>query len=41
MEVFQNYEAFEVHLKNPFVEKYIKRFTVKNIIQSSGGKNSL
>ena len=32
MEVFANYEAFEVHLKNPFVEKHIKRFTEKKIL---------
>ena len=32
MEVFENYEAFEVHLKNPFVEKHIKRFTENKIL---------
>ena len=32
MEVFANYEAFEVHLKNPFVEKHIKRFTENKIL---------
>ena len=32
MEVFENYEAFEAHLKNPFVEKHIKRFTENKIL---------
>jgi len=32
MEVFENYEAFEFHLKNPFVEEHIKRFTENNIL---------
>ena len=32
MEVFENYEAFETHLKNPFVEKHIKRFTENKIL---------
>ena len=32
MEVFENYEAFEAHLKNPFVEKHIKLFTEKKIL---------
>lgn len=32
MEVFENYEAFEAHLKNPFVEKHIKIFTENKIL---------
>ena len=32
MEVFENFEAFEAHLKNPFVEKHIKSFTEKEIL---------
>ena len=32
MEVFENYEAFEAHLKNPFVEKHINNFTEKGIL---------
>ena len=32
MEVFENYEAFEAHLKNPFVEKHIKLFTENKIL---------
>ena len=32
MEVFANYEAFEVHLKNPFVEKHIKKKKKKKIL---------
>ena len=32
MEVFENYEAFEAHLKNPFVEKHLKRFTENKIL---------
>ena len=32
MEVFENYEAFEAHLKNPFVEKHIKKFTENEIL---------
>jgi len=34
MEVFENFEAFEAHLKNPFVEKHIKNFTEKEILSS-------
>ena len=34
MEVFENIEAFEAHLKNPFVEKHIKNFTEKEILSS-------
>ena len=32
MEVFENFEAFEAHLKNPFVEEHIKKFTEKGIL---------
>ena len=32
MEVFENFEAFETHLKNPFVEKHIKKFTENEIL---------
>ena len=32
MEVFENFEAFEAHLKNPFVEEHIKEFTEKGIL---------
>ena len=32
MEVFENFEAFEAHLKNPFVEKHIKKFTENEIL---------
>ena len=32
MEVFENYEALEAHLKNPFVEKHLKRFTENKIL---------
>ena len=32
MEVFNNFEAFEAHLKNPFVEKHIKKFTENKIL---------
>jgi len=34
MEVFENFQAFEAHLKNPFVEKHIKNFTEKEILSS-------
>ena len=32
MEVFENYEAFEIHLKNPVVEEHIKKFTENKIL---------
>ena len=32
MEVFKNFEAFEAHLKSPFVEKHLKRFTENKIL---------
>ena len=32
MEVFENYEAFEIHLKNPVVEEHIKKFTKNEIL---------
>jgi len=34
MEVFDNYEAFEAHLRNPFVEKHLKKFTENKILSS-------
>ena len=32
MEVFENFEAFEAHMKNPFVEKHINKFTENEIL---------
>ena len=35
MEVFENYEAFEAHLKNTFVETHLKIFTGNKILSDS------
>ena len=32
MEVFENYEAFEKHLKNPYVDEHIKKFSKNRIL---------
>ena len=32
MEVFENYEAFEKHLKNPYVDEHIKKFSENRIL---------
>ena len=32
VEVFKDYDAFETHLNNPFVQEHIKRFTDNDIL---------